>query len=111
MPQVAMPPQQTPPEAQPQPLGFTPPPPAVPVPPVLQVAMPPQQTPPPSHQTQEQSKFAELVPKSQEPPKTDVQVLQSSVPPETKTDAKKGEDNFPPFPVGEFLKMFPEAKP
>jgi hypothetical protein len=59
---------------------------------------------------QDQMTFAKLIPQeatqqTAESPKAASTAL------EEKTEEKKGEDNFPPFAVGEFLRMFPEAKP
>jgi hypothetical protein len=51
--------------------------------------------------------FAKLTPQQplQQPAAQDIQTASSA--PEEKKDGS----NFPPFPVGEFLKMFPEARP
>lgn len=59
------------------------------------------------------SKFAELIPKSRQPEETAGQSPLPEPPKVAPPEAeKKGkESNFQPFQMGEFLKMFPEAKP
>ncbi|MDR1514480.1 MAG: hypothetical protein LBS45_02195 [Synergistaceae bacterium] len=128
-----------PPQAQPQPPQVSQqaplpaqqpvqPPQAQPLPPQVsqQVAMPaqppvqqelqdsqplPQQVSPPTVQPA-MSRFAELIPKSQPPLETSGQPQLPEQPP-TAAPVQPADkaDNFQPFHSGEFLKMFPEAKP
>jgi hypothetical protein len=59
------------------------------------------------------SKFAELIPKQQTPSEAAGQPLPAPEPPKAPTAQAKAKsaDSFPNFQMGEFLKMFPEAKP
>jgi hypothetical protein len=77
------------------------------------VVVPPQAAPE-VPQAPQYSKFAELIPQSQQLSKGAGQQQPISepskpaIPPEA---IKKADDSFPQFPMGEFLKMFPEARP
>jgi hypothetical protein len=63
----------------------------------------------PDPQEEESAKFAQLTPRPPEAMKAAPAEPQKETSP--KKNEKNGEDDFPPFPMGEFLKMFPEARP
>jgi hypothetical protein len=72
------------------------------------------QAAPGTPQASQYSKFAEFIPRSQMHSEEAGQALPVSAPPKAvipQEPEKKAEDSFPQLPMGEFLKMFPEARP